>query len=493
MKILNLIFLIVVIIGCGRINKDIPAELPPPIESINVIFDKDTTIQISCRVDRTLEEPEKQLYISFNSRDTFNIPIENATFFLVGSKFSLTDTLLVYPGDTLRIVQRNGDVYSTSHDKFVWPNLNNKDLDDFTIKIDSIKGIFYEYSNPIVFSNDYSSRESRQIIVKHSSIKENAVLYDRLVRMSVEQFYLERNAYEDLLVDSPKLSKLLAEKLKYKLYLELGNLYNVNNNSVALDYSSSDLFINDSLPKALHGYSYLRNYIEDVVLEGEVDWSKSKMYIDYKKAYELIPDHLTGEVLKYASQICLENMFNVGEDFTSIDNYYKRYCSEYGDTTFQRSFETRYAMNFSDLKKSSTDLNLIDNDQTAWTLTDILALNRGKLIYVDFWASWCRPCRAAMPASRKLKKSYEKKKVVFIYFSIDKNKKQWKAASRSENITTNNYLVLNNEAAQFTKDIKMSSIPRYLLFDKKGKLVHQEAPGPDGSQIHKLLDKYLAD
>ena len=106
----------------------------------------------------------------------------------------------------------------------------------------------------------------------------------------------------------------------------------------------------------------------------------------------------------------------------------------------------------------------------------------GKVIYIDFWASWCAPCLRSMPEAKQLREEYKDKEIIFIYLAFNDEKPRWKVPESKHEISylSESYFITNSKTAQTIIDLKVGTIPRYLLFNKKGELLHQNAPEPIG-------------
>ena len=93
-----------------------------------------------------------------------------------------------------------------------------------------------------------------------------------------------------------------------------------------------------------------------------------------------------------------------------------------------------------------------------------------------------------MPYSKVLEKKYGDK-IDFIYLSFDKSNFSWLRKMRALNIQKNSYLLDNNFNSNFATYFGISSIPRYILIDKEGKLLLPNAPRPSEKKLNDELLK----
>ncbi|HMV60262.1 MAG TPA: TlpA disulfide reductase family protein [Agitococcus sp.] len=104
------------------------------------------------------------------------------------------------------------------------------------------------------------------------------------------------------------------------------------------------------------------------------------------------------------------------------------------------------------------------------TLTHADNLNldsyKGKVVYVDFWASWCGPCRESFPWMKKMQQQYGKDGLVIIAINVDQDKK---LADKFLSEFKPEFNVLFDKDGKLAEDFKVSSMPSSYVLDREGK------------------------
>jgi peroxiredoxin len=104
---------------------------------------------------------------------------------------------------------------------------------------------------------------------------------------------------------------------------------------------------------------------------------------------------------------------------------------------------------------------------------------KGKYVLVDFWASWCGPCRAENPNVVMAYQKYKDKGFTVFGVSLDSNKEAWLKAVDKDNLTWPQVSDLKGWQNDVAKLYGISSIPQNLLLDKEGKIIAKNLRGAD--------------
>jgi len=113
---------------------------------------------------------------------------------------------------------------------------------------------------------------------------------------------------------------------------------------------------------------------------------------------------------------------------------------------------------------------------------------RGKYTFVEFWASWCPPCREESPTLVRLYNEYKDKGFAILSVSIDKNTTQWKNAIRQDGYTWGNVCDLNGYGGPTAALYTVTAIPNSFLLDKNGRIIAKNLRGKElESKLAKLI------
>ena len=147
-----------------------------------------------------------------------------------------------------------------------------------------------------------------------------------------------------------------------------------------------------------------------------------------------------------------------------------------------------------EIKKEDVNNNLPVNTEFAFTnstgITATTASLKGKVVFINFWASWCPPCRAEMPSLNDLyKKLKDDNRFVFLFMNEDEDK-----TKAIQYLEKNNFIIpLYNRSGNVPNEIFSGTLPTTIVLNKQGKIVlkHEGMAGYNTDAFIKQLKELL--
>ena len=204
------------------------------------------------------------------------------------------------------------------------------------------------------------------------------------------------------------------------------------------------------------------------------------------------------EAFKYKSTCLIDSTFQQHYLYNEIRRfrYYEQYqqlIDSVGKTFFGKSYQNGLEITEKQLAWSKPGIPAVDfkgmqPDSSSLALSELF----GKVIVVDVWATWCSPCRMMIPYFKQLEKELEGEEIEFLSVCIGTFVEwdRWKKIIATEELT-GHLIFINSWIKGFAKEYRIVGVPRFLIFDREGRIVSVNAPAPNKPALKKLILKTL--
>jgi thiol-disulfide isomerase/thioredoxin len=387
-------------------------------------------------------------------------------------------TYLVYPGERIHVTLDKNDDFDMVH---AGNDQRNKELsffrrfelEELRVEIDSKNRYF-----------NANAIEREQLLLQNL----NGIKSNKLQRL--DSMLIKEGIHTDManIIRQSYNARLLSEMIQFyidrKDSLHKAGLYKSKLKTL-LPYLNS---INN-ISQFMYGYEHgMSEFITELLPFKLYKIADSSMF---KACFDSATNYFTDIARDF---ILSKLMYSAIEKRGMIPvEYYNKYYSLCQTPQYSEVIsELHNQQHRNDIKAKSDNAVLTLRGKKPMEMKALLNKYKGKLILLDFWASWCLPCIEEIPGLKKLRNEYLDKDLVIISISLDRDTQAWRKAVISNNLPhSTNFVFLNFLKSDFVTANKITTIPRYILIGKDGKLISEDAPNTSDPALKTIIDKNI--
>ena len=157
-----------------------------------------------------------------------------------------------------------------------------------------------------------------------------------------------------------------------------------------------------------------------------------------------------------------------------LQNLFSTFNDKYADNLFIKDIDSNNYIYLNDKKYSKIPLGSIAPDfivtDTSGTIIKLSDF-KNEYLLIDFWASWCGPCRANNPSIKKIYQKYRNNGLKILSISIDKDSADWKNAIRKDGMNWIQAADLSGPKSKIAIEYDTEAIPLYILLDRNKRII----------------------
>jgi thiol-disulfide isomerase/thioredoxin len=358
-------------------------------------------------------------------------------------------------------------------------------------------------------SNAYRFMLDSILVARMERISWSELPMNELVSYVNKQQKLQDSVADFVFNKKPKQDKYLKffqKMVRYdiefqKLYMLLAHVnwgkYDLGTSKELIKTNISDELLSDLYNKKYLVSNYYRTWVisnEWPAYLSNLDKRSDTTTITKPKLQKIYEAYPKGAVKDYALSQLMTGAIRFAKSFTQLNGYkeqFEPYLAEVGNESYVKEIEEKITEKEVELNRTlvgepAPPFTLKSNWDSVYSLSDF----KGKVIYLDLWASWCVPCRAEIPSLKELFNQYKNDdRVVFIGIAVSDGQQEWLNAIVKDQP---DWLQLLDKDNTVWKSYVANSIPRYIVIDKKGNIVNFDAPRPsEKNKIEKILNEEI--